>query len=183
MFRFTRSDPFGWERWDPFRWDPFRDVFRTSSAWDWLFSQPLSSLRPSLSQPTLAQTGGFAYDVVEDGDGYIIRAALPGIHPDDLELTLAGQTLTIRGESQEPELPSSARYHWRERATGRFERSIQFAVPVEADGVQSSYTNGLLTVYVPKTEAFRPRRIPVQTQPLITEGKPAPALEEKTAMA
>ena len=180
MFRFTRWDPFGW---DPFRWDPFRDVFRASSARDWLFSESLTSLQPTLSQPTLAQTRGFAYDVMEDGDGYIIRAALPGIHPDNLELTLAGQTLTIRGEAQEPELPASARYHWRERATGRFDRSIQFPVPVDADGVQSSYADGLLTVYVPKAEAFRPRRIAVQTQPMITEGKPTPALEEKSATA
>jgi HSP20 family protein len=177
MFWFTRRDPFGWGR-----WDPFRDSFRTSHVWDWQFSEPLT-LRQTFSQPTVAQPGGFAYDVAEDGDGYIVRAALPGIHPDNLELTLAGQTLTIRGESQEPELPASARYHWRERATGPFQRSVQFPVPVEADGVQSSYANGLLTVYVPKAQAFRPRRIAVQTQPLMGENKPAPALEEKTATA
>jgi HSP20 family protein len=178
MFWFTRRDPFGWGR-----WDPFRDAFRTSPVWDWQFSEPLMLRQSTFSQPSLAQTGGFAYDVVEDGDGYIVRAALPGIHPDNLELSLAGQTLTIRGESQEPELPPSARYHWRERATGRFQRSVQFPVPVDADGVQSSYANGLLTVYVPKAEAFRPRRIAVQTQPLMVEDKPAPALEEKTVTA
>ncbi|HWQ14375.1 MAG TPA: Hsp20/alpha crystallin family protein [Roseiflexaceae bacterium] len=158
------------------RWDPFSDLFAAHTLLDWLIdgtAWPRAAGRPS----------DIVVDVDEDAEGYTLRSVLPGIRPDDLEVTLAGQTLTIRGEFREPELPQGTRYHLRERPTGRFERSVRFPLPLNVDAVQSQYVDGVLMVRVPKAEAFRPRRIAVQSQPALIEGRATPALEQKEVAA
>lgn len=160
------------------QWDPFYDLFTTTTLSDWLFGETFAP-RWTYEGPGAS----FAYDVVEDPEGYTVRAVLPGINPNDLDISLSGQTLTIRGEVKEQELPQGARYYLRERATGRFARSIEFPVPLDADAVQANYEQGVLTVRVPKAAEVRPRRISVQAQPTLIEGQAVPILEEKTTAA
>jgi len=156
-------------------WDPF-DSFILTNTLDWLLSD-LGARHTSGQQPQQV------YDITEDGEGYTLQLALPGIDPNELEVSLTGQVLTIRGEQKEAELPQGARYHLRERTAGRLERSIRFPLPVEADDVDARYEHGVLTVRVPKAEEVKPRRITVQAQPALTAGQPAPALEEKSVAA
>jgi HSP20 family protein len=156
-------------------WDPF-ESFIANNTLDWV----MSDVAATNASGQRSQNG---YDISEDGEGYTLRIALPGIDPKELELSLTGQVLTIRGEPKEVDLPQGARYHLRERAAGHFERSIRFPLPVEPDAVDARYEHGVLTVWMPKAEAIKPRRITVQAQSALTADQPAPALEEKSVAA
>lgn len=104
-----------------------------------------------------------AFDVSEDAENYYVQAALPGLKPEDLQISLENQVLTIRGEFKPREQPEGTRYHVREHMTGSFERSFHFRLPLAVEHVQANFTNGVLTLHLPKSDAIKPRRIAVQT--------------------
>ncbi len=142
------------------RWDPFRDAMTLSSAMDRLLRDAFVPARAGT-----AQLQSVAWNVAEDAEAFWVQAAVPGAQPDQLELIVNEQSLTIRGEVPAPALPEGAQYRLQEWGTHRFERSLQFPVPVNADAVQASYDQGILTLYLPKTEAAKPRRITIGSQP------------------
>lgn len=139
------------------RWEPVMDVLTLRRAMEQLFDSAFVSdlARSSNSLPL---------DVVESEQGYLVQVVVPGIHPHDLDITVNDQTLTIKGEWKAAESPTSPTFHLRERITGRFERSIQFPLPLNVDGVQAKYEYGILTLSLPKTKAVKRRRISVQSQ-------------------
>ena len=89
-------------------------------------------------------------------------ASLPGVKPEDVEITIEGDTLTIKGEI--PEAPENVDYILRERRFGPFSRSLTFNIPVEAGKAEASFRDGLLTLTVPKAEEIKPRTIAVKTK-------------------
>jgi HSP20 family protein len=101
-------------------------------------------------------------DVWATADGYHISAYLPGINPEDVEITFEADELTIRG--QLPAAPEGADFFKRELYHGGFERRLNFNVPVNADAIEAHFSNGLLTLSVPKAEAVRPKQIKVQAK-------------------
>jgi HSP20 family protein len=101
-----------------------------------------------------------ALDVYETEATYVARLAVPGLKPEDFDITVQQNTLTISGKVNREE-PEGAHYLVREQAFGEFTRSIQFACPVDVEKVQASLSNGILTVTTPKAENARPRRINV----------------------
>lgn len=109
------------------------------------------------------QSWGLPLDVIEKEDAYIVRASIPGIDPDALDVTLTDNVLTIQAESKfDDEEQQGDRYVVRERRYGRFTRSISLPMPVEADNIEATCANGELTLTLPKAEAVRPRRITIQ---------------------
>ncbi len=141
------------------RWDPFNEMMRLSTVMEQLFNNAFVPLTGVGRQPSIP------IDVFENDEGYIVQAVAPGINPDQLDIQLNDQVLTIRGEWPQPQAQEGVTFHLRERATGRFERSIELPLPVNADGVQARYEYGILTLQLPKAESVRPRRISVQAQP------------------
>lgn len=110
-------------------------------------------------------TGVFpALNVTETGDAVLVRAELPGVDPDDLEITVEDNTLTLAGERKIAEEGAQAGYHRREREGGRFRRSVQVPTRIEGDRVRASYEHGILTIEMPKAPEARPRQIAVQAQ-------------------
>lgn len=101
-------------------------------------------------------------DVAENEDGYIVKASLPGIKADDVELTLEDNVLTVKGETKSDETIDEAQYHVRERRYGSFSRSIRFPVLVKSEGVQANFEDGVLTLNVPKAEEVKPKRIEIK---------------------
>jgi HSP20 family protein len=93
---------------------------------------------------------------------FTVKASLPGISPDDLNVTLEDNVLTIQGETKEDETIEENSYHIRERRYGSFSRSVRFPVPVEGDKVEANFENGVLTLTIPKAEAVKPKRIAVK---------------------
>jgi len=103
-----------------------------------------------------------AINVSEDHDRILVRAELPGIDPDKLDITMENNTLTIAGEREMPAEKDKVSYHRREREWGRFRRSFSLPTRVESGSVNAKYADGLLTVTLPKAAEARPRQITVQ---------------------
>jgi HSP20 family protein len=103
-----------------------------------------------------------AMDVAERGDAYLVHTELPGVSPDQVEVSFEQNVLTIRGTkpaSFDVNAEGELRLFAAERVSGTFERSVRLPEFVDADRIEASFTNGLLTITVPKAEAAKPRRI------------------------
>lgn len=115
-------------------------------------------------QPEGQRTWVPAIDVVEQKDKYVIHAELAGVRPDDLDIGFEQNVLTIRGTKHSPLDPATQgelRVYTAERVTGPFERSLKLPEFVDGDHISADFTNGLLTVSVPKAQAAQPRRITI----------------------
>jgi len=102
-----------------------------------------------------------AVNLWEDGERFYAEAELPGFKIEDLELSVAGNTLTIKGRRR-LDTPEGGVWHRRERMSGAFTRTLEFAGPIEADQVEASLAQGVLTVTLPKAEELKPRKIAVK---------------------
>lgn len=95
--------------------------------------------------------------------GALVRAEIPGIAPEDVDISLMHDTLTIRGSRQAEDLKGASR-HRHERGHGQFTRSLQLPFGVDADKVQAKFSNGVLQITLPRAEAEKPRRITVVSE-------------------
>jgi HSP20 family protein len=140
------------------RWDPFREMMQIREAFDRLFDETFAL--PRLREP---MTWTLALDVAEKDNAYIVKASLPGVNPDDIDISITDNVLTIRGETKVEKDIEKAEYHLRERRYGSFSRSISLPAPVNAEAVEASYENGVLTLHIPKAPEAQPRKIAVKT--------------------
>ena len=101
-------------------------------------------------------------NVTEDKDNYYIRAELPGINSDDLDIQVTAKGISISGERKIPVEGNNVTYHRREREAGKFSRSINLPEDIDAGKVDASLKNGILTVTIPKAEVAKPRQIAVK---------------------
>ena len=150
------------------RWDPFQEMMTLRSTVDRLFDNIFSSQ----SSWPLPASGGFALDVAENENGYIVKASIPGVSLDDLDITITDNVLTIKGELKEDKEVKEAQYHVRERRLGSFSRSVSIPSKVNSDAIKAEFANGVLTLSLPKTEEVKPKRISVNAEtPKVIEGK------------
>jgi HSP20 family protein len=148
------------------RWDPFQELITLRNAVDRMFD---TSLIPSSGSPQ-SITWGLALDVVEKEDEFLVKASVPGINPDDLDITFTDNVLTIKGETKSEDEKDEGAYHLRERRYGSFSRSISLGSHITADKIQANYENGVLTLHLPKAEEVKPKRISIKPSRMI-EGK------------
>ena len=106
---------------------------------------------------------GFPVDVAEESGRYLVQAALPGVSPEAIEITVEGRTLTIATEEDKAQDGEGANYTWRERMRGAWQRSFRLPQAVDTDGVEAEIDQGILTVSIPKSEVAKPRQIEVKT--------------------
>ena len=140
------------------RWDPFREAVSLRDAMNALFQE--SFIRPTSG----GGPGGFAtlpLDVSESENEFVVKGSLPGVKPEDVHITVQGDTLTIQGETRSGEEKKGERWHLRERRFGSFQRSISLATPVDSDKAQAQFEHGVLTLTLPKSESAKPRQIKV----------------------
>ena len=104
---------------------------------------------------------GLALDVEEGSDGYTLRANLPGAKLEDIDISIHEDALTITAETASEQSAENSRLVIRERRSGKFTRSLRFPVDVHGEAVEASFDNGVLEIWVPKTEEVKPRQIPV----------------------
>jgi len=142
------------------RWDPFGDMVSLRDAMERLFAE--SVVRPRGGGGSGASS--LAVDVHEQGDDYVVSAPIPGVNPSDVDITVRGDMLRIRGERHDKrqEGGQDKRYLVREQRFGSFERVIQLPSSVKAEGAKAEFNNGVLTITLPKSEESKERRIPVQ---------------------
>lgn len=103
-----------------------------------------------------------AVDVTENDERYTVKASVPGINPEDVEITFEDDVLTIKGDIVNESEEEEKNYHIRERWYGTFGRSLRFPVSVDGDAIEATYENGILTLNVPKVEEEQPKRIEVK---------------------
>jgi len=139
------------------RWEPMREMMTLREAMDRLFddafTRPLS-LSGVSAMPNL--------DVVETNDEIIVKASLPGLKPEDVQITVTGDTLSLRGEFKQETENGDATYHIRERRSGSFERTISLPVAVQTDKAKADFENGILKISLPKSEAVKPKTITIK---------------------
>jgi HSP20 family protein len=100
-------------------------------------------------------------DIYTTPEAVVITAAVPGVKPDEVEITIEGTSVTLRGELKAPE--TTGTYLYQERRYGPFARSFDLAVPIQADKAEAVFENGVLTLTIPKAEEIKPKVIKVKS--------------------
>jgi HSP20 family protein len=139
------------------RWDPFREAVTLREAMDRLFED---TWVPSRHQAgTQERAYRLPLDAYVTPDEIVIVANMPGIKPEDVEITLEGDTLTIKAARPAP--MENVDYVLQERPYGTFQRTLNINIPVDSEKAEAKYENGLLILSVPKAEAVKPKTIQV----------------------
>jgi HSP20 family protein len=138
--------------------NPMRDLISLREAMDRLLEDSLLHWRGDGRLSERARS--LPLDVYATPDEIVVLASLPGLKPEEVEITMKGKTLTIRGEFKPP--VENAEYLVKERLYGSFTRTMTFNIPIQADKVEATFENGLLTLVVPKAEEIRPKTIEVR---------------------
>jgi len=128
----------------------FEDSFVSPMSWRWLGNG--ETITPPI-------------DVHETAEELVVTASLPGIRAEDLEITMTGQTLTLRGEFKAEDEIKREQYLYRERRYGTFGRTVQLPVRVQGDRAEASFNEGILTLRLPKAEEVKPRQIRITASP------------------
>ena len=149
------------ERWRPFvsveRWDPFRDMSDIQGEVNRLFDSFLS--RPAAGAAVRAWVP--VLDIRETKDELVLSFELPGVTDKDVSVSITGDLLTLKGErTANRDVKDESVYHV-ERVYGKFERSVQLPMPVQADKVKATYRDGVLEVKLPKAEEVKPKAIKI----------------------
>jgi HSP20 family protein len=140
------------------RWDPLRDIVSLRDAMNNLLEE--SFVRPRAGMAAL--TGGMPIDLSESDESYTVRTTLPGAKPEDVDISILGDTLRITAEIHGEQEKEGEKWLLRERRFGRFERSITLPNNIKSEGANADFSDGVLTVTLPKAEAARPRQIQVR---------------------
>ena len=142
------------------RWEPMREMMTLREAMDRLFddafTRPLSMGAASSALP--------AIDLYQTADEVIVKAALPGLKPDEVQISITGDVLTLRGEFKQAEQKQEATWHIREQRFGVFERSVMLPSQVQTDKAKADFENGILTVTLPKAESVKPKTISIKAK-------------------
>ena len=142
------------------RWEPFRQMTTLREAMDRLFDESL--VRPWGGWPVTTGEGSLEVDMYETPEDVVIKTTLPGIDPRDVDVSVVGDTLTIKGESKAEEEQKGVNYIRRECRYGAFCRSLPLPTNVEVDKATADYANGVLTLTLPKAEEVKPKRIEIR---------------------
>ncbi len=139
--------------------DPFGQLDRLQREMDQVFS----ALRPAGTSAALERTGVYpALNLYDDGESLVVRAEVPGVDPKSLDVSVTGDTLTLKGERPASEAPEGASFHRRERGVGTFQRAMNLPVAVDTQKVAATYREGVLDIRLPRAEHAKPRRITVK---------------------
>lgn len=148
-----------WQRPQITNWPSFGRLFELRDDLDRLFDSPLAELTRSTQL-----LGGWtpALDMFEDKDNVVIRAELPGMKKDEIEVSVHDGCLTLSGERKSEQKADEGSAHRSERFFGRFQRTISLPTSVCVDKVKAQYKDGILSVTLPKSEEAKPKHINVQ---------------------
>ena len=144
------------------RWDPFRDMVTLREAMDRLFEE--SFVRPRGALAPAEGVASLALDVFESDDDVTVKASIPGLKPEDIDISITGDLLTIKGETHEEKEEEQGNYHLRERRWGAFQRAVSLPTLVKADKADAVFENGVLTLTLPKVEEVKPKSIKIKAK-------------------
>ena len=141
------------------RWEPLRDLLASQREFDRLFRGAFS---PALSEGELStRTWAPPVDIYENGESLVLKAELPGINPDEVEIRVEDNTLYLKGERKFEKEVKEQNYHRVERSYGTFTRSFSLPNSIDADKVAANFQDGVLTLTMPKKEEAKPKTIKI----------------------
>jgi len=156
------------------RWEPFRDLLTMRDTMDRLFQETYSAGSSDTWWPRM--------EVTEDDSSYQVRLAIPGVKPEDVDLRVEQQVLTVRGEIRPQAGKENQRTLHQEHIFGTFTRSVALPGAVDTEQASAQFEHGMLTITLPKHAAARPRRIPIgqsgTTTGRMVEGQAGEAAKE-----
>jgi len=142
------------------RWEPAREMMTLREAMDRLFddafTRPWSRNGSYIAAPAL--------DMFQTEADVVVKASVPGVKAEDVQINVTGDVLTIKGESREQAEADDKAYHIREQRWGAFERSVMLPIDVKADQAKAEFENGVLTITLPKADKARPKSITVKAK-------------------
>ena len=148
------------------RWDPFQDLRSAQDEMAQMSPMLAHALglhaRQQGNERAMTTAWAPALDISERKDAYLVTVELPGLKPEDLDITMEDGLLTIQGERQFTSESSEQQFHRVERRYGAFRRSITLPAQVQADHIEATFDNGVLQIVVPKAEEAKPKRIQVR---------------------
>ena len=146
------------------RWEPSRELERMSRALDMLFPWRLMQTWPFW--PEAPEEERMSLDMYQTDNEVVLKASVPGVKPGELDVSISGDVLTIKGERKEEREVKEENYLRRERTVGSFARSVTLPLPVKMESITAEFENGVLTITMPKAEEVKPKQIKIQTKEL-----------------
>jgi HSP20 family protein len=147
------------------RWEPLRELNSLQSEMNRLFNTVFDT--PSGTSGNVLRRWMPAMDLVESGDHFVLRADLPGMSEDDVNIEFEDGTLTVSGERRSEHEEGNEGFHRVERSFGRFSRSLTLPQGIDPEAVTASFDRGVLEIRIPKPEQRKPRKIAINGQDAI----------------
>ncbi len=141
------------------RWQPVHEMMTLREAMDRLFDEAFT--RP------ISATGGLempSIDMYQTDHDLVVKAALPGINPDDVNISVSADVLTLKGDYKQEDEVKDAQYHIREHRHGMFERSIMLPASIQPDKARAEFDKGILTITLPKTEMVKTKTVNIKVK-------------------
>ncbi len=143
------------------RWEPVREMMTLREAMDRLFddafTRPLS-VRDGWSMATPA------IDMYQTDNEVVVKASIPGLKAEDVQINVTGDILTLKGEARQEEEHKDRAWHIREQRFGSFERSVVLPTDVKSDKAEAVFENGILTITLPKADEVKPKTINIKAK-------------------
>lgn len=143
-------------------WDPWRDIADMRTTFNRLFGETTPGT--AIAGHTVAGSWMMPVDIAETADGFLVKAELPGMKPEEIEITVADNQVTLKAQRTEEREEKGVNYIRSERRLGSFYRSFALSAPVDDTRVTATYKDGVLEVSLPKSEAVKPKQIRVQSE-------------------
>jgi HSP20 family protein len=143
------------------RWEPAREMMTLREAMDRLFDDAFTHPMSVRDGWTMASP---AIDMYQTDNEVVVRASIPGIKADEVQINITGDVLTLKGEVNQDEERKDRAWHIREQRFGSFERSVALPTSVKSDQAEAVFENGILTISLPKADEVKPRTINIKAK-------------------
>ena len=143
------------------RWEPAREMMTLREAMDRLFDDAFTA---PLSARSGWSMGTPAIDMYQTDNEVVVKASIPGIKAEEVQINLTGDVLTLKGELKHEEERKDRAWHIREQRFGSFERSVALPTAVKTDQADAVFENGILTITLPKADEVKPKTINIKAK-------------------
>lgn len=145
------------------RWEPVDDLMTLRDAMNRLIEESFVRVRPFM--PARFAGGGISLDAYETPEAVIVKAELPGVKPEEVDITMSEGVLTLKVEAKEEREVDEECYICRERRLGKAERTVRLSADLDPEKATAEFENGILTLTLPKREEAKPKIIEIRPKP------------------
>src|SRR5918998_3211580 len=153
------------------RWNPLRELRQMQENVDRMWR----NFGQEGGEAGNVENWAIPLDVVQEGDNIVVKASVPGVNPEDIDVSIENDVLTVKGQTKEEREQQEGNYLMRERRSGSFYRALRLPDTVDSDKAQPHYENGILSISFPRMESKRAKRLQItggqESQGQIVEGQ------------